>query len=85
MKLLKNSRNRISQSRNASRDYRDFDNDSVRVYGVATSKRGRRRRRRRFTVDDYGVNGMLGLVNGEQMLVDSHSVWVKGYDTYDFL
>ena len=85
MRMLKNNRNQVIHSRRVSSDVKEFDTERITTYGRISSKRGRRRRRRIFIADSYGVNSMLGLVNGELPSIDSCSPLAKGYDVYDFL
>jgi hypothetical protein len=85
MRMLKNNRNQVVHSRGVSSDVREFDTERTTIYGRISSKRGRRVRRRRFIVDNYGINSMSGLVNGELLSIDSCSPLAKGYDVYDFL
>ena len=85
MKPLHNGRNNINGCMHVSHDAKEFDNDEETVFGMKTSKRGRYRRRKRYIIEEFGINADYDEVNGHKDEIDGRSSHVKGYNVYDFM
>lgn len=85
MKPLHKGRNNINGCMHVSHEAKSFDKDDETIFGMKTSKRGKYRRRKRYVIEEFGINSEYTEVHGCKDDVDGLGSHVKGYNIYDFM
>lgn len=80
----KSKKNNLHNSHKVSGCNHMVDRDYKFEYRIMTSLRQRARRRRREVIEEFGVNGEVDKVNGNNDDLDQRCRWCKGYDSYEF-